>query len=171
MSSQREVRKTVFAFGEGETENYFLKHLRSLYAAGKTQTTVDHAGGKDVRYIITKAVKIRSHSAYDHSFILLDTVPTWPTTAIQLANKNGFELIGSDPCVEAVFRRILETRRDISGNSSTTHKKMFSNQYINGKSLISEADCRRLFLKSRTDAARTSLQILDRIISIMEGTF
>lgn len=41
---QRVERNTVFAFGEGESEQIFLRHLGSKYSCGKTTVTVHNAG-------------------------------------------------------------------------------------------------------------------------------
>ena len=167
----RILRKTAFAFGEGESENVFLKHLRGLYADGKTQTKVDHAGGKDVNYILEKATRIRSTGHYDHSFILLDTVPEWPKSIILLARERDFELIGNHPCIEATFRSILVPGRNLNGDDTRAHKRLFSNDHIGGRNVISEVDCKRLFLKARIDSARKASTELNRLIEILEGHF
>jgi len=167
----REIRKTVFGFGEGETENIFLKHLRSLYSAGKTHVTIDHAGGKAVTYILAKANRIRSFNSYNHSFILLDSIPTWPSASLDFARKNNFELIGSEPCIEAIFLKILTPAIDLNGSNSQACKRRFCDKHLNGRRLISDSECKRLFLKSRLDSARTQILRLDRVIQIIEGAF
>jgi hypothetical protein len=172
MPKIRQIQKTVFAFGEGETENIFLKHLRSIYANGKTHTTVDHAGGKNTSYIIQKAIRVRSFNSYNHSFIFLDTIPVWSLTDKNYAKAKSFELIGSEPSVEAIFLRILEPPKDFSTESASNCKRRFNKIYLNGNSrAINENECKKFFLKSRLDLARKYIPELNRIIEIIEGNF
>ena len=161
---------TVFAFGEGETEQVFLKYLRSLYANSKTSVKIDHAGGKDCSYILKKAIRIRSNIDYDHSFILLDTDTKWTQSLVDDAKKNKFELIGSIPCIEGLFLSILEPKKDINVQSSKTLKKHFQNTHLGSARIITDTDCKKLLPKSVLDKAK-NIRSLKQIIDIMEGNF
>lgn len=164
-------KTTVFAFGEGEAERIFLKHVRSLYAVNKTSVRVDDAGGKDVSYILEKAVRVRGNLKYNHSFILLDTDREWTNPVKNKAKTKGFELVGSSPCIEGLLLTVLEPATNHSNRSSSDCKRAFQSSYLNGKRTLTDGDCKRLFSKSVIDGVISDIPILKRIIKIMEGNF
>jgi len=167
----RKQKNTVFGFGEGESEQIFLKHLRSLYSANKTSVKVDNAGGGEPSHILEKAVRIRSNIAYNHSFLLLDTDKEWKESLSDEARKKSIELIGSSPCLEGLLLSILEPRANYNNRSSSDCKRHFQDIYLNADRAITDVDCAQLFQKNILDQAKVGIQPLRRIIEIMEGNF
>lgn len=166
----RTQKNTVFAFGEGESEQVFLKYLRSLYAGSKTSVKIDKAGGKDCSYILKKAVRIRSNISYNHSFILLDT-DSWTESFANDAKNETFELIGSTPCLEGLFLSILEPEKNHSQKLSSVLKKYFQKNYLKANRIITEQDCKKIFPKAAIVKAIKTNETLKRIVDIMEGNF
>ncbi|MEK7644908.1 MAG: hypothetical protein AAB391_01090 [Patescibacteria group bacterium] len=167
----RAQKTTVFAFGEGEAERIFLKHIRSLYAVNKTSVRVDYAGGKDVSYILEKALRVKGNLKYNHSFILLDTDREWTSPVKNKAKVKGFELVGSSPCIEGLLLTVLEPATNHANRSSSDCKRSFQSNHLNGRRSLTDGDCKRLFSRSVLDAVIPNMPILKRIIKIMEGNF
>ena len=164
-------RNTIFAFGEGEAERIFLKHLRSIYSNDKTSVRVDDAGGKDVLYILEKAVRVRGDIRYNYSFILLDTDREWTQTLKNKAAKKHIELIGNSPCLEGLFLCILDPKNNYSNHPSNECKKQFQNNYLHENRTIADIDCKRLFTKVIIDSARAKIKTINRIIEIVRGDY
>ena len=157
-------KNTVFAFGEGESELVFLKYLKSVYSCEKTSVTVRHAGGKDVAYILEKAIRVRGGGSFNHSFILLDTDRGLP-------EELRMELIGSTPCLEGMLLSILEPQSNHVTRSSGDCKKYFIKNYIGADRIITSKDCEKYFSKTILDKAKISNPTLKRIVDIMEGNY
>lgn len=164
-------KNTVFGFGEGEAERVFLRHLRGLYASGRTSVKIDAAGGKDLSYILEKAVRVRGGIPYNHSFLLIDTDREWVTHLKIKAKKKGIELIGSSPCLEGLLLSILEPGINYGSRLSGDCKKRFQDTYLQADRMITDVDCKRLFSNTILNRAKTNIQPLRRIIEIMEGNF
>ena len=164
-------RNTVFAFGEGEAERIFLKYLRSIYSDDKTSVKVDDAGGKNVSYILKKAVRIRGDIKYNHCFILLDTDREWTQALKNKAANKGMELIGSSPCLEGLLLCILNPENNYSHQSSNECKKQFQDKHLHENKIITDIDCKRLFPKIIIDSARTKIKTINRIMEIMRGDY
>ncbi|MFA5175499.1 MAG: RloB domain-containing protein [Patescibacteria group bacterium] len=167
----RILRNTIFAFGEGEAERIFLKHLRSIYSGDKTSVRIDDAGGKDVSYILEKAVRIRGDIKYNHSFILLDTDREWTLKLKSRAVKKGIELIGSSPCLEGLLLCILNPESNFLHQQSNECKKQFQNKYLHQNRMMTDFDCKRLFTKIILDSAKTKIKSISRIIEIFQGNY
>ena len=100
----RPRKQTVLAYGEGEDEKIFLRHLVSSYCrTSKVSVQTGSAGGGDPESILSKAIKARRGEKRDIEFILLDTIPAWPPAMIQTAADEGIKLIGNTPCLESFF--------------------------------------------------------------------
>lgn len=165
----RPQKHTIFAFGEGENERVFLKHLRALYSPAKTSVTVHDAGGKDPGYILTKAIRIREEKRYDYSFLLLDTDIEWDDSFIAKAKREGFELIGSCPCVEGMFLSILFPRVNHTNRSSLDCKRQFQKEHLKSRQVITDIECGKLFPKDVLERAKSKISQLKRLIDIMSG--
>ncbi len=163
-------RTTVFAFGEGESERAFLKHIRSLYSSEKTNVRISDAGGGNPDHIVDKAIRVRGSIKYNYSCLLVDTDVVWEESLKSKASRKGFELIGNRPCIEALFLAILASQNH-SSKSSKDCKKLFQANYSHSSNAITESDCKKLFPKNILDQKRASIQQLNRLIEIMEANF
>lgn len=111
---KRRVRKTLLAVGEGHTEIAFLKYLRSIYCTGSSKNAegpkvnVKNARGKGPKHVLDTALAHQKQAQYDQTIILLDTDIPWDTDFEQTAKRNGITIIGSTPCIEAVFLCLID---------------------------------------------------------------
>lgn len=113
---KRVLRRTLLAVGEGHTEIAFLKHLRSIYCTGGNRSargpkvTIRNAHGKGPEHILNTALVHQKQADYDSTIILLDTDIPWPNNFKRDAKKCNVFVIGSQPCIEAVFLAILNIK-------------------------------------------------------------
>jgi hypothetical protein len=106
----RTQRTTLLAVGEGDSEEAFLKHLRSLYCADHAgvSVTVRNAHGKGPGNVVSTALGHLRNRAYDRSLALLDTDLAWTKKDREAARKANLHLIGSTPCLEGLLLKILQ---------------------------------------------------------------
>jgi hypothetical protein len=163
-----EERITVFAGSEGECEEIFLKHLRSMYSRGLAMVKVKNAGGKHPLYIVEKSIDQRMIGIYDHSLILMDTDKPY-TEAEALARKNGFELFLNTPCFEAF---LLETLNLPIPTTSRECKEQFQHRFNGDSSVLQSSTCEKHFTNKVIEAARKRMpKSLDRLIKRLQGLF
>ena len=129
------------------------------------------ACGKDVLYILEKAVRVRGDIRYNYSFILLDTDREWTQTLKNKAAKKHIELIGNSPCLEGLFLCILDPKNNYSNHPSNECKKQFQNNYLHENRTVTDIDCKRLFTKVIIDSARAKIKTINRIIEIVRGDY
>lgn len=166
---KRPRRISVLAYGEGEDEKVFLRHLVALYVRKQSVSvqTAD-AGGGDPTSILDRAIRTRSGDRHDIEFILLDTIPPWPQDMIEKAEKEEILLIGNSPCLESFFFEILGEPAVCSSLSPWNCKKSFEQAHC-ASGNFSEEECQRIFTKAILNAARSRVSNLDRILKIIEG--
>lgn len=164
---KRQKKVTVLAFGEGEDERIFLRHLSSSYCR-KDKVTVasSSAGGGDPLYIVERAIRYAGSEKRNFQFILLDTDKVWTEEMIQLAEKAEMELLGSEPCLEAFFLDILRIDAGTASGAGR-FKDIFEQQSPVGN--FNEEKCRSLFTKAVLNEARKRISLLNHIIEVMEG--
>lgn len=106
----RHQRTTLLAVGEGDSEEAFLKYLRSLYCADHAgvSVTVRNAHGKGPGNVVNSALGHLRNRAFDRALALLDTDLEWTPKDRDAARKAGLRLIGSTPCLEGFLLQILE---------------------------------------------------------------
>ena len=77
-SITRTQRVTLLAVGEGDSEEAFLKYLRSLYCANHAgvNVTVRNAHGKGPGNVVSTAIGHMRNRAFDRALALLD-VSAW----------------------------------------------------------------------------------------------
>lgn len=165
----RQPRITVLAYGEGEDERIFLRHLVDCYCRRHlVSVQTGSAGGGSPISIFGKALQARRGEIRDVEFILLDTDKEWPVEMIEGAEKENIRLIGNSPSLEALFFQILDPDFDTSTITATTCKKEFEKRYCEGNN-FDEDNCTLLFAKAVLNDARTRIPNLDYIINSMEG--
>ncbi len=165
---KRHANRTLLIFGEGFSEEIFLKHLRSLYSYQSNVAIMIKKGkGGDARNIIIDAAKVPG--AFDRIIVVLDNDK--PTTemirARKEADKRYIELIENTPCLEYLFLSIFNERPD--GKNSQWCKDEFESKYLEKKKRGEPSEYMRLFPKELLDDMRLRVLELDILISIMEG--
>ncbi|MDD2657059.1 MAG: hypothetical protein PHD04_00125 [Candidatus Pacebacteria bacterium] len=166
----RQPKITVLAYGEGDDEKIFLRHLEALYCRRKlVSVRTGSAGGGSPSSILMRAKSFRWGYRRDFEFILLDTDKTWPPEMIDLAAEEEIKLIGSSPCLEAFFLDILQSPHSCKGVGSKKCKEIFETHHCSGHN-FTEEECARLFPKAFLNEARKRNEDLNYIITAMEGT-
>lgn len=165
----RPIKTTVLAYGEGEDEKIFLRHLVWLYCRrDKVSVSTSSAGGGDPTHMLHGAIRFRRGEKRDLEFILLDTDVPWPQEMKDLAEKEGFKLIGNEPCLEAFFLDILESPKPWQGAGTGRCKEFFEEHCLERN--FNEDECVRLFPKSLLNTARRRNNTLDMLIKMIEGS-
>lgn len=108
-SITRTQRVTLLAVGEGDSEEAFLKYLRSLYCADHAgvNVTVRNAHGKGPGNVVSTAIGHMRNRAFDRALALMDTDLAWNKKDREAARKAGLSLMGSVPCLEGLLLKIL----------------------------------------------------------------
>ena len=163
-------KKTVLAFGEGEDEKIFLRHLDKSYCRrDKVTVSSSSAGGGSPMNVVQKAVQYRRGIKRDSEFVVLDTDIPWSKEMKEYSEVEGLELIGNAPCLEAFFLDILESELPWKNSSTKKCKEYFAQHCKNG--YFDEDECIRLFPKALLNSARGRVAALDRMIKIIEQGF
>lgn len=166
----RQLRITVLAYGEGEDEKIFLRHLVDCYCRKHlVSVQTGSAGGGSPISIFGKAKQARRGEIRDIEYILLDTDKVWPVEMIEEAKKESIKLIGCSPSLEALFFKILDQNLDTSNMTATICKKEFEKRYCEENN-FNEDNCSLLFTKAILNEARKRIPELNYIIYSMEGT-
>lgn len=165
---RRQANKTLLVFGEGLSEETFLKHLKSLYSYNSNAAiTVKKGKGGDPQSIIIEADK--TPGAFDRKIVVLDNDKTRAemTKARQEAKNRGIELFENTPCLE--FLLLLILGKQPSGSDSNWCKNDFESKYLEKKKRGEPSEYAKLFPKKLLDAKRSKISELNRLILIMEG--
>jgi hypothetical protein len=159
---------TVLAYGEGEDEKIFLRHLVKSYCrSNKVTVQTGSAGGGAPMSILHAALRARRGEKRNHEFILLDTDKPWPEEMINLAQTEGIELIGNEPCLEAFFLEIINSTESKAEIGTGKYKESF--EELCTEKNFNEEECVKIFPKSLLNSARLLNSKLDKIIKIFEG--
>jgi hypothetical protein len=167
---QRRQRKIlVMAYGEGQTERIFIRHLDSSYRRSHVAVKSSSAGGGGLEHMLHAAIRFRNSDKGDwaYQFILLDTDVVWSNEVQDRAKEENIILIGNGPCFEFFLLDILGFADQIQGLSSTRCKKLFEQQ-CRGRDFTHD-ECERLFTKAVLNEARQRIKKLDSILRIFEG--
>lgn len=165
----RQQKITVLAYGEGEDEKIFLRHLEKCYCRSNlVSVRTGSAGGGNPTVIFEKALQARLGEKRDTEFILLDTDIEWPEDVIRRSEEENITLIGNRPCLEALFFEILDPEFDTTKLTATACKKEFERRFCLGNN-FDEDNCVTLFTKAVLNDARTRIESLNFVISSMEG--
>ena len=163
------AKVTVLIYGEGKTEEIFLKYLRSVYRKryNGISIKIKNGGGGSPEDVLYKTIRNKDSGNYQGTFIFLDTDKKWSDEFKEKAKNNNIELIGSKPCVEGFFLLILNFRFDIIAKSSNQCKKEFEKRYLDKKKKLNSENYKKIFPKKLLEKRRKKIPILDEVISIM----
>lgn len=108
---KRKAKKTVLIVGEGTTEQAFLEYLKSLYIERNCGISVKviAASGGSPACIVGHAINFSANKAYDKTVVLMDTDTGWGRKVRSEARKKKIVLIGSNPCIEGLILKILDS--------------------------------------------------------------
>ena len=111
MAQRHSIRppyRTLLLVGEGETEQAFLQHVKTLYVSrgGGLRVTVRCAHGKGAGHVVDYAIRQRVHQ-FDQIAALLDTDAGWNAAVQKRAREKHIQLLKSEPCFEAMLLRAI----------------------------------------------------------------
>lgn len=163
---KHQVRPTLLAVGEGDSEEAFLKHLRCVYCSGGAgvAATVRNAHGKGPENVIDFAARQARAYSFDKIVALLDTDIAWTDKLTKAARKGKIEMVGSRPCLEGLLLSIL---RKQPPEQSAACKKAISQ--LLGVDLTEGEGYAAHFPRAALDDARNRLPELDSLIKRFEG--
>ncbi len=164
---QRQIRATLLAVGEGDTEEAFLKYLRSIYCSGNAgvSVTIMNAHGKGPGNVVGTAVGHLRMRAFDQALTLMDTDLEWTKKDREAARKNKIDLIGSTPCIEGMLLRLLG--KPVPDQSVQCKKAMIQLTKVDLTDPVAYSE---LIPKATLDAARLKMPELDHLLGLLEGT-
>jgi hypothetical protein len=101
----RQTRETAQIVVEGFTEEAFCRHLKSMFARDcGIRVDIHNVRGGSPQDVIRAAMK---REGFDRTFLMFDTdLPLSPSWAAK-ARAAGHIIVGSTPCIEALFLSIL----------------------------------------------------------------
>ena len=160
------VRQTLLVVGEGDCEEAFLKHLRTLYCSGGVgvAVTICNAHGKGPENVIEHTARKARIYSYDQRLAFLDTDIAWTDKLKKDARKSKIEMIGSTPCLEGMLLSILERH---SPEHSPNCKKAL--QQLLGVDLTERLHYVQPFPIAVLEAARQRISELHRLLLYFEG--
>ena len=105
---RRRVARTVLLVGEGDSEEYFLRHLKTLYVQRGcgVVVTIKNARGKGAAHVVDVAIRMSRNADYDIHAALLDTDTDWNEKSQSAARKGKVHVLPSEPCLEALLLAI-----------------------------------------------------------------
>ena len=167
---RRSANKTLLMFGEGLSEELFLKHLRALYSRDSgVAVTIRNGKGGTATDIVSNAT--REPGDFDRRIVILDNDKDEQEMqrARTEAKQRGIELIENSPCLEAVLLAILEDANSFSSKTSDWCKNKFESNYLDKHKRTEIKEYEKIFPKSLLDERRGDVTELNQLISLMEG--
>ncbi len=157
------VRKTLLIVGEGHSEKAFLNHLKSIYSIRGVNIDVVNARGKGPDHILNHALNCQAYTPRDYVGVLLDTDLKWPREIVKQATEQGFQLMGTIPCIDGFILDIINEIKPVE--SQRCKEKL--NKILPGPS-TDKNSYSKVLSKQILDNARKSNEILDDLINLMQ---
>jgi hypothetical protein len=163
---RHKVARTLLLVGEGNAEEYFLRHLKSIYVqrGSGVAVTIKNAHGKGAFHVVDVAIRQALNADYDQRAALLDTDVGWDLRTQIKAKKNHVEVLPSDPCFEALLLQIHQ--RPVQGRTTAQLKQDFVVFF--GTAASDSGLFQRHFSAEMIAEARTRLPVLNRLLVLLE---
>lgn len=167
---RRVASKTLLVYGEGLSEEVFIKHLRGVYAYGNNvAVTVRKGQGGTADKVVIEADN--TPGAFDRKVVIVDNDK--PASEMEQARKEAknrhIELLENAPCLEAVLLSILNNGTSFANKNSDWCKSEFESKFISKKKRSEINEYKSLFTKAVLDEQRSKIIELNRLIELMEG--
>ena len=80
--------------GEGDSEEYFLRHLKALHVrrGSGVMVTIKNARGKGAAHVVDVAMRLSRNADYDVRAVLLDTDTDWNDKTRSKARKGRVQV-------------------------------------------------------------------------------
>jgi hypothetical protein len=167
---RRTASQTLLIYGEGLSEEIFLKHLKCLYAYDSNiAVTIRKGKGGDAISVVIDAAN--TPGAFDRKVVILDNDKgnMEMSKARQEAKKRNIILFENTPCLEAMLLLVLENDRTFNNKTSDWCKKEFESKYIDKKKRAEPSEYEKIFPKALLDKKRSKVAELNQLILFMEG--
>lgn len=168
---KKKVKKTRLVYGEGAVEGEFLHHLHRCYfsRSGSWSVKAEHGVGGSPESILRSVLQRLERTEFDEVYLLLDTDRPWSEALKNRAVEYNVRLIGSDPCIEGLFLRILAHRSGKWEQDCQSAKRVFYEAYAKRKrENIDSQCCEKLFPSDVLEVSRKSVALLDSLILLFE---
>jgi hypothetical protein len=166
----RAAKKTILIYGEGQSEEIFLKHLRKLFAKNSgVALTIKKGKGGTPKGVVEIAIKYSGD--FDRRIVVIDNdkSKTEMMAARNLAEEHKVALIENTPCLEGLLLSILDTNATFKSKTSAWCKSEFEKKYISKKQRTEIYRYDELFTIKKIEDKRKTITELNEIITIMEG--
>jgi len=168
---RRQTKSTVLIYGEGLTEEIFLKHLKQVYSkAGNIAVTIRKGRGGSVDNTVVNASRYLGD--FDRRFVVIDD--DRPRQEIMKAEKKAarqnITIFKNTPCIEATMLSILNNGKRYSQKSTSWCKKEFKLSHVSQNKrggLEERLECKKIFPKKLLDEQRKRNKILNGLILTM----
>lgn len=102
-------KKTLLIVVEGDAEVHFLTRIKSLFISRDSglSLAIKNAHGKGAKNVVEQAIRQSKNTAYDKVTVFFDTDTPCTDNAIRDAEKNSFEILQSNPCLEYILLRMF----------------------------------------------------------------
>lgn len=161
---ERHVRRTVRIVCEGRAEEYFVKHVRSIYLVRRgnlvLSTRIAHGGGGLNALRLAMAPRVRL--GVDDVAIFIDTDTDWDDRQREIAKHKRIHVLESEPCLEAW---LLAVAGHVSTGDSANRKRTFAERF--GADAHDEYIYAQNFDKATLDAARGRVPVLNRLLELI----
>ena len=167
---RRAASQTLLMYGEGLSEEMFLKHLKRLYAYNSNvAVTICKGKGGDVISVVIDAAN--APGAFDRKIVVLDNdkEKAEMMQARQEAKKRSIILFENTPCLEATLLLVLNDSGMFKNKTSSWYKKEFESKYIDKKKRAESSAYEKIFSKTLLDDRRLKISELNQLILFMEG--
>ena len=167
---RRAASQTLLMYGEGLSEEMFLKHLRGLYSQNSNiAVTIRKGKGGDAISVVIDAAN--APGAFDRKIVILDNDKgnAEMTKARQEAKRRSIILFENTPCLEAILLLVLNDGGTFNSKTSGWCKKEFESKYIDKKKRTEPSEYEKVFPKTLLDKQRSKNLKLNTLISFMEG--
>lgn len=161
----RQVARTVLLVGEGDAEEFFLRHLCSLYVqrGSGVKVTVKNARGKGAAHVVDYAIRQSRNAEYDVKAALLDTDTDWNDRTRAAARKGRIHVVACQPCLEAVLLTLH--RVSVEGRGTAQLKQEFAARF--GAPASEPAVPGRHFGRALLDEARMRVPQLQDLLVLL----
>ena len=164
---KRVAKRTILIYGEGLSEEVFLKLLKSVYSSdNNTYIKIRHGKGGSPLDIVNDTIKELGY--FDKRVVMLDDDRKEIEKAVIKAKKYDIEVFRNQPCLEATLLLILQDKIQ-NIKSSSCFKKEFESKYICKKKKYEISEYIKIFHKSLIEKARKKNEELNNLISIIEN--
>lgn len=165
-TGRRKVVRTVLIVGEGYSEEYFLKHLVSLYVQRGCgfRFEVKNARGMGAAHVVDVTIRQSRNADFDHRVALLDTDAGWDQKTESVARKARIQVLKASPCLEAL---LLQIHQRLTQDRTTAQlKQAFEAAF--GATASEPSVFPRYFTKATLENARAGIPTLQALLTLLE---